>query len=100
MPKICLPKKIFLVLIISAVFLLSGCQGGINFNQIPGFNISPKNNLADKVFSQTASLVSEEKTLEESSQTSAENQSDNNPIEESTAANEETEENAPAADEN
>ncbi len=104
MSKIYLPKEIFLALIISAVFLLSGCQGGISLSQFPGFGVSQKNNLADKVFSETASLVSEKETLEIENQASPENQGSENPADnpagESVAANEETEENAPAADEN
>lgn len=104
MPKIYLPGRIFLALILSAVFLLSGCQGGINLSQFPGFNYSAENNLANKVFSETASLIGEKETLEISNQASAENQSGenpaDNPAEESNAAKEEVEEGTQPADEN
>ncbi len=96
MSKNCFQGKLFLALIVSAVFLLSGCQGGINLSQFPGFNSSRENNLANKVFSEAASLVSEKETLEINNPTSLENQSGENPAEESAAANEEAENGAPA----
>lgn len=104
MSKIYFQEKIFLALIFSAVFLLSGCQEGINLSQFPGFNYSAENNLANKVFSQTASLTGEAEAPEENNQVPAENQNGenpaDNPAEESNAANEEVEEGAPPADEN